>query len=43
MKILKCNMTEEINKLLNESLKNIYEKNLKTTKVNIDVNPNNMM
>ena len=41
--ILKCNMTEEINKLLNESLKNIYEKNLKTTKVNIDVNPNNMM
>lgn len=41
--IIKGNMTEEANFLLNQSLKEIYSKNLKTTRISIDVNPNNMM
>ena len=41
--IIKGNMDEKTNKILNTCLKQIYNKNLKHTKVNIDVNPNNMM
>lgn len=41
--IIKGNMTEEANKILNQHLKEIYSKNLKTTRITIDVNPNNMM
>lgn len=41
--IIKGNMTEEANQILNECLKEIYSKNLKTTRITIDVNPNNMM
>lgn len=41
--ILKGNMTNEANELLNQCLKQIYEKNWKNTKITMDVNPNNMM
>ena len=40
--IIKGNMTEEINRILNDSLKNIYKQNIKDTRISIDVNPNNM-
>ena len=40
--IIKGNMTENANEVLNELLKNIYNQNYKDTKVSIDVNPNNM-
>ena len=40
--IIKGNMTEEINRILNNSLKNIYKQNIKDTRISIDVNPNNM-
>lgn len=41
--IIKGNMTEQANQTLNQCLKEIYSKNLKTTRITIDVNPNNMM
>ncbi len=41
--IIKGNMNELSYNILNKCLKNIYEKNLKYTKIGIDVNPNNMM
>ncbi len=41
--IVKGNMTENINEVLNSCLKEVYQKNLKNTKVSIDVNPNNMI
>ena len=41
--IIKGVMGKNLNDILNECLKNEYEKNLKTTKISIDVNPNNMM
>lgn len=41
--IIKGKMNEEINNILNECLKKFYKKNIKTTKMSIDVNPNNMM
>ena len=41
--ILKGNMTNEANEILNEILKKAYEKNLKTTRITVDVNPNNMI
>ena len=41
--IIKGNMTDETNKILNEILKKAYETNLKTTKITVDVNPNNMI
>ena len=41
--IIKGNMTEEANEILNNCLKEIYNKNLKYTRVSVDVNPNNMM
>ena len=40
--IIKGNMTEEINRILNDSLKNIYKQNIKDTRIAIDVNPNSM-
>ena len=41
--IIKGNMTRQANEVLNRYLKEIYSKNLKTTRITIDVNPNNMM
>ena len=41
--IIKGNMTDEANEVLNGVLKRLYEKNLKTTRITIDVNPNNMI
>ena len=41
--IIKGNITEQVNEILNNCLKEIYHQNLKTTTVTIDVNPNNMM
>ena len=40
--IIKANMTEELNKILNDCLTKFYKKDIKTTKMAIDVNPNNM-
>ena len=40
--IIKGNMSEQVNIILNQCLREIYSKNLKDTKVAIDVNPNNM-
>ena len=40
--IIKGNMTEEMNSILNNSLKEIYQENIKDTRITIDVNPNNM-
>ena len=40
--IIKGNMTEKANNILNNCLKQIYNKDLKSTRVMIDVNPNNM-
>ena len=36
-------MNEKANEILNNCLKEIYNKDLKTTRVSIDVNPNNMI
>lgn len=41
--IIKGNMTKQANETLNHCLKEIYSKNLKATRITIDVNPNNMM
>lgn len=41
--IIKGNMTEKANLILNQELKEIYAKNLRDTRITIDVNPNNMM
>lgn len=41
--ILKGNIDEKSNSILNKCLRIIYSKNLKNTRVDIDVNPNNMM
>ena len=35
-------MTVEANKILNQTLKEIYSKNIKDIRISIDVNPNNM-
>lgn len=40
--IIKGKMNSEVNQILNETLQEIYEKDLKTTRITIDVNPNNM-
>ena len=40
--ILKAKMTDNINQILNNYLKEVYSKNLKDTRITIDVNPNNM-
>ena len=41
--IMKGEMNEKINKILNDCLKEFYKKDIKTTKITIDVNPNNMI
>ncbi len=41
--IIKGNMTKQANELLNQCLQEVYQKNLKNTRITIDVNPNNMM
>ncbi len=41
--IIKGNMTEEANKVINDCLKIIYDRNYKNTRVAIDVNPNSML
>ncbi len=41
--IIKGNMNNMANEILNDTLKEIYNKNLKSTKITIDVNPNNMI
>ena len=41
--IIKGNIDEKTNTILNDCLKEIYEKNYKNTKITIDVNPNNMI
>ena len=40
--IIKGNMQDKANKILNNCLKQAFEKNWKNTKISIDVNPNNM-
>lgn len=40
--IIKGNMTVEANEKLNQTLKEIYSKNIKDIRISIDVNPNNM-
>ena len=40
--IIKGNMSDRANKILNECLKEVYNKDLKATRISIDVNPNNM-
>ena len=41
--ILKGNITEEVNTIINECLQKVYETNYKNTRVSVDVNPNNMI
>ena len=41
--IIKGNMMSHTNDVLNKCLKQIYDQNIKNTKVMIDINPNNMM
>ncbi|MBR3162831.1 MAG: primosomal protein N' [Clostridia bacterium] len=41
--IVKGNMTKESNKAFNEVIKQVTDMNLKTTRISIDVNPNNMI
>ena len=40
--IIKGNMTNEANIILNNCLKEIYEANFKNTRISIDINPNNL-
>ena len=40
--IIKGKMTEEANEILNACIKEIYQENIKDTRVAIDINPNNM-
>ena len=40
--IIKGKMTEEANEILNVCLKEIYQENIKDTRIAIDINPNNM-
>ena len=40
--IIKGNMTEKSNQILNDCLKEIYQENIKDTRIAIDINPNNM-
>ena len=41
--IIKGNMNEKANEILNDLLKKIYDKDYKNTKITVDVNPNNMV
>lgn len=40
--IIKGKMTKEANEVLNTCLQEIYKKDLKSTRISVDVNPNNM-
>lgn len=40
--IIKGKMNNEANTILNEILQEVYQKDLKSTRISIDVNPNNM-
>ena len=40
--IIKGKMTQEANEVLNACLKEIYQENIKDTRIAIDINPNNM-
>ena len=40
--IIKGSMTEKANEILNACLKEIYQENIKDTRISIDINPNNM-
>lgn len=41
--IIKGNMNENINLVINNILKDIFNKNIKDVRIGVDVNPNNMM
>ena len=41
--IIKGNMTEQINAIINKELKEIYDQNLRDIRITVDVNPNNMI
>ena len=41
--IIKGRMTDDANTILNDCLKQVYDLNQKSTRISIDVNPNNMM
>lgn len=41
--IIKGNIDKKTNQILNDCLKEIYNKNYKNTRISIDVNPNNMI
>ena len=41
--IIKGNMTETANDVLNTCLRKFYNSNYKNTRVSVDVNPNNMI
>ena len=41
--ILKGNADNEINSIINETLKEVYDKNVKDIRIIVDVNPNNMV
>ena len=41
--IIKGNMTEQANETLNNCMQEVYKKDLKSTRISIDVNPNNMI
>ena len=41
--IIKGNANQQLNEILNQILKELYNKNLKSTRITIDINPNNMI
>ena len=41
--IIKGNMTDTANQIINNCLKQVYESNFKNTRVTVDVNPNSML
>lgn len=41
--IIKGNVDDKANNILNQVLKEIYDRDFKNTKISIDINPNNMM
>ncbi len=41
--IIKGNMNSEINSIINNCLKEVYNKNIKDIRIVVDINPNNMM
>ena len=41
--ILKGNIDNEINNIINKTLSEVYDQNVKDIRISVDVNPNNMM